>query len=47
MDQVINIRITSIDSFRRYLTDFGFVDNPEYGIDIKKGLPKISDYGNI
>lgn len=35
------------DSFRRFVKDIGSVDNPEYGIDISKGLPKIADYGNI
>lgn len=34
------------DSFRRFLPDFA-VFNPAYSIDISKGLPKISDYGNI
>lgn len=35
------------DSFRRFLKDIGSIHNPEYGIDISKGLPMISDYGNI
>ena len=35
------------DSFRRFVKDIGSVKNPEYGIDISKWIPKISDYGNI
>jgi len=27
--------------------DLGSIRNPEYGIDISKGLPSIADYGNI
>jgi hypothetical protein len=34
------------DSFRRFLKDFA-LQNPEYQVDISKGLPMISDYGNI
>jgi len=29
------------------VTEIGSVHNPEYDVDISKGLPKISDYGNI
>lgn len=35
------------DSFRRFLPTIGSVRNPEYQIDISKGLQSISDYGNI
>jgi hypothetical protein len=35
------------DSFRRYLGQCGSLHNPEYDIDITKGLPFIADYGNI
>ena len=35
------------DSFRRFVRDIGTICNPEYNIDISKGIPKISDYGNI
>jgi len=35
------------DSFRRFVKDIGSIQNPEYGVDIAKALPKISDYGNI
>jgi hypothetical protein len=36
------------DSFRRFVANIGSIINPEYDfIDISKGLPKISDYGNI
>jgi hypothetical protein len=36
------------DSFRRFLVDFGSIVNPEFDmLDISKGIPKISDYGNI
>ena len=37
------------DSFRRFLsyTNFGVLKNVALGVDIEKGLPKISDYGNI
>lgn len=35
------------DSFRRYLGQCGSLQNPEYGVDIVKGLPHIADYGNI
>ncbi|TNV74034.1 hypothetical protein FGO68_gene6298 [Halteria grandinella] len=35
------------DSFRRFVKDLGSIRNPEYGIDISKGLPSIADYGNI
>lgn len=36
-----------LDSFRRFVKEIGVIQNSEYGIDISKGLPKISDYGNI
>jgi hypothetical protein len=36
-----------IDSFRRFVKDIGAIMNPEYGVNISEGLPKISDYGNI
>lgn len=29
------------------MVDIGSVENPEYDINIAKGLLKISDYGNI
>ena len=35
------------DSFRRFVRDVGSVRNPEYGVDIAAGIPKIADYGNI
>ncbi len=35
------------DSFRRYLGQCGSLNNPEYGVDITKGLPNIADYENI
>lgn len=36
-----------LDSFRRFVKDIGSIQNPEYAIDISKGIPAISDYGNI
>ncbi|CDW90855.1 arginase family protein [Stylonychia lemnae] len=36
-----------LDSFRRFVKKIGVIRNPEYQVDISKGLPKISDYGNI
>lgn len=36
-----------LDSFRRFVKKIGTIQNPEFGIDISKGLPKIADYGNI
>ena len=35
------------DSFRRFVKDIGSVRNPEYGVNIATGIPKIADYGNI
>ena len=29
------------------MKDVGSVHNPEYGVDITVGIPKIADYGNI
>lgn len=34
-------------SFRRFITDIGSIQNPEYNVDISKGIPSISDYGDI
>jgi hypothetical protein len=45
--QVNYLIIIGLDSFRRFLVDTGSIFNPEYDIDISKGLPKIADYGNI
>ena len=45
--QVSRSRITPSDSFRRFIKDIGAVYNPEYAVDLSKGLPMISDYGNI
>lgn len=42
-----NNPIVEIDSFRRFVTNIGSVKNPEYGVDIAKGVPYIADYGNI
>ena len=36
-----------LDSFRRFVKKIGSISNPEYDIDISKGLPYIADYGNI
>lgn len=36
-----------LDSFRRFVKKIGSICNPEYDIDISKGLPYIADYGNI
>lgn len=36
-----------IDSFRRFVKKIGSIQNPEYGVDISIGLPRIADYGNI
>lgn len=35
------------DSFRRFVKEIGSVKNPEYGVNIAAGIPKIADYGNI
>ena len=46
-DLVSPAYLMCVDSFRRFLVDFGSIYNPEYNIDISHGLPKIADYGNI
>ena len=46
-DKNITQFIFPLDSFRRFVKDIGSVRNPEYGINIATGIPKIADYGNI